>query len=154
MTLASVFSLERLFDAFVGGVLVLLAIWLWKDVFPRVVQRFRRDEPLLSAKWKTTFVEEGREYHETVTLVQKGRRVGGHISLRESDDEIATYRFEAMFRHLILSGTYQSTDPGNFEQGAFAIRYLPQKAFKGQYIVLSQTTGTFIAVDYAWEPCT
>src|ERR1017187_6159010 len=107
----------------IGGLAVLLLIWLWNDVFPRVFRRLFSCEPAIGGNWKTTFKEGNKEYHELVELTQKGRKVSGKITLKLENDETAIYHFEGTFKHLILTCTYQSTDPAEYEQGVFALKY-------------------------------
>src|SRR5258706_7152378 len=87
----------------------LLVVWMWKELAPRVAQRFYR-EPLIDGPWKTTFSEGGTEFHEHVALVQKGRRVHGEITLQDGEGE-TKYKMTGVFRHLILTGTYEAVDP-------------------------------------------
>ena len=115
-------TFDSILGAVVGGLLVLALVWFWNNVFPNILQVFYHHEPTIAGKWKTTFREGDKEFSETVTLNQKGRRIKGSIVLRESDDDTTTYKFQGTFRYLILSATYESTDPTDYEQGAFALR--------------------------------
>ena len=135
----------------VGGLIVAVLIWAWNNVLPPVMQRFYRDEPTIGGKWRTTFREGNREYRETVTLKQRGRRVRGEIVLHEPPDEVTTYKFEGRFKYLILTGTYQSTDPSDYEQGAFALKYTRQNTFVGQYVLFSKQADHLISSPYEWE---
>lgn len=133
-----------------GGLIVLVLIWLWNNVFPPIIQRFYRDEPKIGGSWKTTFWENQKEYHETVTIRQKGRKVRGTIVLHEDEQQVTTYKFEGRFKYLVLTGTYDCTDPTDIEQGAFALHY-KQGKFSGKHILFSKESDKLISSDYHWE---
>ena len=143
-------TLDSILGAVVGGLLVLALVWFWNNVLPNILQVFYHHEPSIGGKWKTTFREGDKEFNESVTLTQRGRRIKGSIVLRESDDETTTYKFQGTFRYLILSGTYESTDPTDYEQGAFALRYTRHGTFTGQHILLSRKAEQLISSDYEW----
>lgn len=143
--------MEGIAYTIIGGLAVLALVWFWNDPLPRILQRFYHHEPTIAGRWKTTFRERDRDYHETVSLKQKGRRVKGEIVLREPEDETTIYRFEGTFKYLMLRCTYESTDPGGYEQGAFALRYTRHQTFEGQYILLSRESEQLISSDYVWE---
>ena len=50
-----------------GGSILLLAQWFWRSLLSSIVLRFQKNEPRIAGKWRTTFKEEGQEYHESVT---------------------------------------------------------------------------------------
>jgi hypothetical protein len=142
--------IDNLLYSVIGGLVVLVVVWFWNNVLPRILQQFYHHEPSVEGKWRTTFREDGTEYHETVTLTQKGRRVRGEIALNDATDETTMYKFEGTFKHLILTGTYCSTDPTDYEQGAFALRYTRQGLFKGQHALISKQSEQLISSDYEW----
>ena len=135
----------------VGGLIVIVLAALWREVLPRLLQRFFYDEPRLPPNWKTTYEEGEQDYHENVTLTQNGRRVTGEVVLREGEDK-TTYKFEGTFRHLFLTATYQSTDPADYEQGAFALRYKRNGTFVGQHVLLSNKSEELVSSRYEWIP--
>lgn len=132
-----------------GGLVVLLLIWFWKDVLPRITQRFLHQEPNINGKWNTSFKEGSNEFHEIVTLTQRGRKVSGTLVLKIVKQEDSEYTFAGTFKHLILTCTYQSTDPAEIEQGVFALRYT-KSGFKGQYVLISKQSENLISSDYMW----
>ena len=132
----------------VGGFVVLFLRWFWNDIIPRILQRFYHHEPSIDGKWRTTFSEGEVEYHETITVKQKGRKVKGEIALREGDED-TIYKLEGTFKYLILTGTYESTNPTEYEQGAFALRYIKGN-FRGQYVLLSKESEELISSEYEW----
>lgn len=127
----------------------LVAVWAWKELAPRIAQRFYQEPLIGDTEWKTTFIEDGQEFHETVTLTQKGRRVIGEIILEDGDKSIK-YRMSGVFRHLILTGTYEAMDPRDYEQGAFALKYTNNR-LTGEHILLSRTSDQPISSNYKWE---
>jgi hypothetical protein len=137
-------------DSVLGSLATLVAVWFWREILPRVLQRLYRHEPLIGGKWTTTFSEHGKHFHESVTIRQKGRRVNGEIVLHESDTETYTYRFEGWFTHLILTATYCSTDQADYESGAFALRYNARNRLVGQHILISRTSEQLISSPYEW----
>jgi len=124
--------------------------WFWNNILPRILQRFYRDEPIIAGKWKTTFQEGGKTYKENVTIKQKGRRVNGIITLLEEDGETTNYKFEGRFKNLILSCTYESTNPSDYEQGSFTLKYTRHLKLTGQHVLLSKTSDHLISSDYLW----
>jgi hypothetical protein len=135
----------------IGALVASVLIWAWHNVLPQALQYCYRDEPRIGGKWKTTFKEGDTEYRETVTVRQKGRRIKGTIVLHEKNDETTTYKFEGRFKFLILTGTYESIDPADFEQGAFALHYTRVGTFVGQYILFSKESDHLISSPYNWE---
>ena len=89
-----------------GGSILLLAQWFWRSPLSSIVLRFQKNEPRIAGKWRTTFKEEGQEYHESVTLRQHGRNIMADIILREDNNDETVYKFVGTFRNLVLSGTY------------------------------------------------
>lgn len=85
----------------IGGLIVLILIWLWNNVIPRIMQRFLHQEPSINGKWNTTFKEDTHTFNEVVTLIQKGRRVSGQIVLKLEQQEDSVYTFEGSFKYLI-----------------------------------------------------
>ena len=141
----------QIIASLIGGILVLFLQWLWKNALPDLVLRFQKNEPRIAGKWKTTFKENGKEYHENVTLRQRGRNITGVILLKEEEDaEDTVYNFSGTFKNLILSGTYVSTDEADFERGVILLRYLGRGRFTGQNIFSSKTSEKLIASDYEW----
>ena len=135
----------------VGGILVLLLQWVWKTALPELALRFQKNEPRIAGRWKTTFKENGKEYHENVTLKQRGRSITGVILLKEEENaEDIVYNFTGTFKNLILSGTYVSTDEADFERGVILLRYLGKGKFIGQNIFFSKTSEKLIPSDYVW----
>jgi len=133
-----------------GGIIVLILIWIWNDVIPQITQRFLHQEPSINGKWNTCFHEDTNEFHEVVTLKQKGRRVNGQITLKVDKQEDSVYTFEGTFKHLILTCTYQSTDPAEYEQGVFALRY-KKNSFSGQHVLISKQSEDLISSNYEWK---
>ncbi len=131
-----------------GGLVVLALIWLWRNVIPQITQRFLHQEPSINGKWNTSFKEGENEFHEVVTLKQRGRKVAGQIVLKEEQED-SVYTFEGTFKHLILTCTYKSTDPSEYEQGVFALRYTRGK-FIGQHVLISKLSDKLISSDYDW----
>jgi len=113
------------------------------------------DEPLLDGKWRARFSEGSETYYEEVELTQRGRRVKGTINLtigpRESEEKFS-YTFEATFKHLLLTGTYCSTNRRDYEQGSFSLRYTNQRTLVGQHICLSSNSDDLVSSEYVWEP--
>jgi hypothetical protein len=116
---------------------------------PRVFQRFLHQEPIISGKWNTAFHEDDEKYSEVVTLTQRGRKVTGQIVLKLDNHEDSVYTFDGTFKHLILTCIYQSTDPAEYEQGVFALRYTKGK-FLGQHVLISKQSDSLISSDYEW----
>jgi len=149
------FGIDYLIAGAIGTVLGALIIWLGQQFGPRIMATIRHDEPRLDDTWKTTFKEEGIEYHEDVRLVQSGHLVKGDIELHLPHSESGQtnslkYQFEGRFRHLILAATYRSTDPSRFEQGAFVLKYTAEKTLVGQHVFWSQGTERPISSEYKW----
>lgn len=146
-------EVSTLLTAVAGGIIVAILQYAWNNWFPPIIQKFYRDEPQIGGEWRTTFTEGNKEYHEQVTLKQKGRRVSGRIILTtDSDDGTTTYSFEGQFKNTILSATYESSDPSDYEQGAFVLHYRKGKRFDGQYILSSKESEDLISSPYNWRP--
>lgn len=114
-----------------------------------------RVRPIIQGKWRTTFNENGDESHESVTLKQKGRQVKGKIEYLDEGKKII-YKFKGSFDNLILTATYESTDPQEIERGSFSLQYKhkQRKKLKGQYVTFSKKEDSepeFIATEYYWE---
>ncbi len=109
----------------------------------------------LSENWKTTFSEKqagkNKVFHETVNLTRSGSKVTGTITFEE-ENELSKYFFEGSFMHNILTCTYRSTDPEDWERGAFALEY-GKKVFEGYYVFRSkEKAGLKIKPSpYRWE---
>ncbi|MBI3627956.1 MAG: hypothetical protein HY220_04425 [Candidatus Sungbacteria bacterium] len=113
------------------------------------MQRFLyRREPNIAHKWRTTFEEEGRQYHEDASISQRGKWVTGQLELRENGDT-TIYKFSGTFQHLILTCTYESTDPRDYERGSFTLKYF-RGMFRGQHILLSRSSDQPISSEYDW----
>ena len=100
---------------FVGVIASLIGaalIWLWTGILQPYLMRIYRGEPKLEKRWMTTFQEDGREMHESVSLMQIGLNVRGTIKLTDTNGRYTTYRFRGTFRHRILAATYDSTEIG------------------------------------------
>ena len=133
-----------------GGFVVLLIQWFWRSLLPSISPRLQKNGPRIAGKWRTTFKEEGQEYHESVTLRQHGRNVMADITLREDNNDETIYKFVGTFRNLVLSGTYQSTDEADFERGAILLRYTQRGTFVGQNLFFSKTSEHLVSSDYEW----
>ena len=145
--------MDAILYSVIGGFIVLVVLWLWNNVIPLLVDRFYHHEPSVGGEWRTQFKEGDEEYHEIVTLKQKGRNVSGKIILREGDSE-SEYRFRGIFKHLIMTCTYSSTDPAEYEQGVFALQYKTGRRkgrFEGQHVLLSKESEDLISSPYIWE---
>jgi hypothetical protein len=134
----------------IGALIFFVIQWLWKNILPNVILHFQKGEPRIDGEWKTEFKEDGKEYHEKVKLIQKGRNVKATIVLKDNDDEIE-YQFTGTFQHLILSGTYVCMDEANFERGAILLRYEKKDRFVGQQSFFSKTSTKVVSSDYKWE---
>lgn len=141
-----------LFFSVVGGIVTAILIWAWTNLLPLLQGLMNRDEPRVGKKWKTTFKEGNVVYHENVTLKQRGRKIRGEIVLQSDAGEVTTYRLEGNFKHLILTGTYESTNKADYERGAFALRYTNRKKFTGHYILFSKGSDQLISSQYEWAP--
>ena len=135
--------------AVAGGVVFAILSWIGTSLWPIFIQKFYRDEPSIRGKWKTSFIEGETEYNENVTLTQKGRKVNGEITLNEGDGDTTIYKFEGRFKYLILTCTFESTDPQNYEQGSFSLRYI-QGNFEGHYIYFSKESDVLLSSNYKW----
>ena len=133
-----------------GGSILLLAQWFWRSPLSSIVLRFQKNEPRIAGKWRTSFKEEGQEYHESVTLRQHGRNIMADIILREDNNDETVYKFVGTFRNLVLSGTYQSTDESDFERGAILLRYIQRGTFVGQNLFFSKKSEHLVSSDYEW----
>lgn len=141
----------EIFYSVVGGFIVLAVMWILKIPIPFLLQRIVYQEPTISGEWTTVFHENDQTFHENVTLKQRGRRVTGKIVLRLSESENPVYEFEGTFKHLIMTCTYRSTDPSEYERGAFALRYTKKKKFIGQHVLISKESEKLISSDYEWS---
>ena len=109
-----------------------------------------RGELNIEGEWKTQFEEEGESYEEKVILYQDvGQKVTADITLQEEEEEIV-YRFEGIFRDLILSGTYEATDEANFERGTILLKYTRKGTFVGRNAFLSRTSENLVSSPYKW----
>jgi hypothetical protein len=133
-----------------AGVLVLLLQWTWNNFLSTIILHLQKNEPRIAGLWKTSFNEEGKEYTETVTLKQHGRKTTGTIVLKDDDDEI-TYHFRGTFQNLILSGSYASVDEANFERGTILLQYKKKGQFVGQTSYFSKTSDKLVSSDYEWR---
>jgi hypothetical protein len=129
----------------IASAIVAASPWLIRRV--RMKRNANRGEPLIEGKWHTTFEENGQVFHENVLLTQNGRKVKGELVLEDGTE--TRYKFSGAFKHLILTGTYEATDPKDYEQGAFALRYA-NKTLNGQYI-LSRGSDQLVTSNYKWE---
>ncbi len=114
-----------------------------------------RVKPIIAGIWKTSFTENENNgpSHETVTLKQKGSQVSGEIEYDDEGQKII-YKFKGSFKNLILTATYESKDPQEYERGSFSLQYKQKKKFKGQYVTFSKKEDSepeFIAKEYTWE---
>ncbi len=149
----TIFSSKVLHYIIGGGVVIIVGALIL------VVQRLRlymfRSKPLVAGKWNTTFKEEGEETsNEVVTLKQKGSQVTGEIEYKDEEGEKIIYTFKGSYKNLILTATYESTDPKEIECGSFSIQYIQNKKFKGQYVTFSKKEGyeaELIATKYYWD---
>lgn len=135
--------------AVVGALLGAFAVWLWRKGFPEIYQRYASDEPTIGGTWNTAFSENGTQYTEEVELNQIGRKVWGLITLK-GGDEVSTYQYQGVFKNLILTATYASTDRSEIEQGAFALRYTRHGTLEGQYVLLAKQTEQLVSSEYKW----
>jgi len=142
--------ITSVFYGVISGLVLLGLAWFCKEILPRIVYRLTSSEPVIGGEWKTTFSEGGKEYHELVKLTQTGRKVSGQIILKLDNEEDAVYRFQGTFKHLTLTGTYESTDPADYERGVFALRYI-KGSFVGQHVLLSKETEDLIPSKYVWS---
>ena len=143
-------DLSMIISAIVGGIVLLILVWFSKDILPAIFIYLQKSQPKVSGKWKTTFQEDGKVYHESVTLKQIGRKVSATIVLKEDDEQI-NYHFKGTFQNLILSGTYDCEDEANFERGSILLRYTKVHKFVGQNSFLSKTTSDVVSSGYEWE---
>ena len=141
--------MDQLPGAIVGGLAVIGIMWLWREIVPRIMTHLLQGEPKIAGTWKTTFKEAGETKHETVELFQKGRLIKGTLVLREADGE-SKYRFRGTFKHRILKAVYESTDPTEYECGAFAMIYRMGK-MDGQYILFGTDSEDLVTSEYTWE---
>ena len=84
---------EAILYSMVGGLIVLALQWLWKIAIPHFVQRFYHHATSISGKWNTIFYEGNKEYHEVVTLKQKGRKISGQKSIKRGILRGSTYYY-------------------------------------------------------------
>jgi len=142
--------IDNIISAVIGGIVLLILIWLYKVILPAISIHLLQTGPVISGKWKTTFKEDGKVYNESVTLKQFGRKISATIVLKEDDDQIK-YHFKGTFQNLILSGTYACEDEANFERGSILLRYTKVHKFVGQNSFLSKTTSDVVSSKYEWE---
>lgn len=134
-----------------GGLFVLLFQWFWKNIMPDITMHLlKRTETRIAGDWKSSFMEEGKQYSENVKLKQRGRNVTAIITLRDDDEDIV-YKFKGTFQNLILSGTYISADEANFERGAILLRYKRKGKFVGQTSYFSKTSDKLVSSHYEWD---
>ena len=103
----------------------------------------------IAGEWKTQFEEEGESYEEKAILHQDGQKVTADITLQDDEEEIV-YRFEGIFRDLILSGTYEATDEADFERGTILLKYTRKGTFVGRNAFLSRSSENLVSSHYEW----
>jgi hypothetical protein len=129
-----------------GGIIILIIRWVWNDGLPFILQYITKSGPIISGKWKTIFKEEGKIYHETAIIKQRGTKIFGKITL---DEEDIVYNFNGTFKNLILSGTY--ADEANFERGTILLKYVKKGKFLGQNSFFSKTSDKLVSSHYEWN---
>ncbi len=136
-----------------GGVIIIVEALIFGGW--RLCLYIFRTRPIIAGKWKTTFTEEGEKTsNEVVTLKQRGSKVTGEIKFDDEGKKII-YTFKGSYKNLILTATYESTDPKEIERGSFSIQYIQNKRFKGQYVTFPQKQdyeAEFSATKYYWDP--
>ena len=136
---------------FASSLAVVIFVWAWLKAVPAFLMRVQ-NEIVLARSWGTKFTENGKDYEETVSLVQSGRHVVGKIKLKVSQTQVSEYAFEGTFRHRVLTATYCTTNPSEYEQGAFALKYVKNR-LEGYYILFSKNTEDaedLVASRYEW----
>ncbi|MBU1636590.1 hypothetical protein KKC97_02890, partial [bacterium] len=68
--------------ALIGAFATIIIQWLATNVIPALAIKMQKDEPRIGGKWRTTFEEDKKEYHESVTLKQRGRKVDAKIEFQ------------------------------------------------------------------------
>lgn len=133
-----------------SGAAGLLLLVFFNILLPAIIQQFfSRHQPSIAGKWITEYREGDAEMREEVTVRQRGSKIRGQIALR-SKDETDIYRFEGTFKNLILTGTYESTDPEDIERGVFLLNYARGK-LTGQYARPSRESDEMISSRYVWQ---
>lgn len=133
-----------------SAIMTLVVQWLWQDILPSIILRFQKNEPTIQGYWKTKFSEEGKDFDEDVEVTQKGRKVIATIILNYNNEKII-YHFIGIFKHRILSGTYDSIDETDFERGAILLQYKRKGKFVGQYSFFSKTSDQIVSSNYEWN---
>jgi len=148
-TVSITYTLLNIIGYIVLGVIATLLSQYLAKKWPSIRRRFSK-APDIGGEWETTFQEGGEEFHETVILKQIGLNVKGSITLVGENPK---YRFEGTFINLLLVCTYYSTDPRDYERGAFALLYDTMRNLNGQYIFISNQAGVdkLFPSDYKWK---
>jgi len=104
-------------------------------------------------KWRTTFIEQGTEKHEEVTLRQVNQSVEGETTVTATDGTSERYEFRGTFKDQLLLCTYESTNPKDAERGAFLLRRVGKKKLSGKYVFFSRerSDDEFETSTYTWE---
>lgn len=108
------------------------------------------DEPRISGRWKSTFIEDKQEYVEDLELEQKGRIITGSISLMY-DDKQYRYNLRGEFRHLILTCTFESVDNDDIERGVIFMKYIDKCALDGWQGHFSNDSKNLVSSKYSMK---
>jgi hypothetical protein len=106
----------------------------------------------VDGKWKTTFMKNGKDYHETAQLHQLGPWVWGTTFYA---DKGRIYKLKGTLRADILVATYETTESrSTVDRGAFTLtltRFGRNTSMKGRYCWTDDDSFEPHADEYHWE---
>lgn len=147
-------TIDNLIQGIVAGLVTGLLIWLFRSVWMKILSPIIEDllyrGVRIEGQWSADLLH--TSHKEEVTVKQWGNRVSGQFRCVEGEDQGHSYKFDGVFKNLILTATYESNNKHYTDRGTFTLKLMDNgTVFKGHTAYLGNTGGELESTEYIWK---
>ena len=144
------------YTGIISGLVTGILIWLFRFGWLRILSPFVEDllyrGVRIDGQWTAELDGAESIHKEEIIVNQWGSRISGTLKCIEGQDQGSAYIFNGVFKNLILTATYESTNKFATDRGTFTVKLKDNgSCFQGHTVYLGATDGELSDAAYIWN---
>lgn len=149
-------NVDNLIQGVIAGLVTGTLIWLfrsiWLAILSPILDDFLYRGVRINGQWNAELKDLELPHKEEIIVKQWGNRVSGSLKCIEGPDQGSNYKFDGVFKNLILTATYESTNKYSTDRGTFTVKLEDNgSVLKGHTVYLGATDGDLSDSEYVWK---
>jgi hypothetical protein len=140
-------TLERFLFAMVAGIVTAFVIEVviknfWRKVVRPWYENTVYRDAEIEGRWEARAIIDGQEVKRVWKIRRQGHEIKADVTSTGGYDEGETFRMTGTFKNLLLTGSYNPTDPSRTDRGTYTLQLVGDgQRFKGVIAYYSRKNG-------------